>query len=293
MSRSRRWTFTMNNYTAEQVLTITDLTKKDDGSAVINYIVVGYEIGDQGTPHLQGYVEFCVKRTLTSVKSFVGQSGHFEVSQGNAIQNTEYCTKDKDILIQWGEPMTQGKRKDIEDVISAIQQGSTIKQLWIEFPRNMVLHEKGIRSAYKILSPHVVVQTPCYALNTFSWKTDFDWSLSQIFWGNSGIGKTEFARALLPKALLISHMDDLLTYDHVEHDGLIFDDMDFKHIHRGAQIHIFDQAFARSLHCRYACAHIPANTKKIFTTNEIAGNIFLRGDAAIERRVKVTHLIKV
>lgn len=88
----------------------------------------------------------------------------------------------------------------------------------------------------------------------------------------------------------MSHIDDLLKFDPKKHEGIIFDDMDFKHVPRTAQIHLVDTDFERSIHCRYACARIPAKTKKIFTTNEFNGGIFLINDPAIARRIKAIEL---
>jgi len=109
--------------------------------------------------------------------------------------------------------------------------------------------------------------------------------ISVVLWGDSGAGKTTLARVLLPKALIVSHMDDLCNYT-VKHDGIIFDDMSFTHIPREAQIHLVDNDLPRSIHCRYRTASIPAMTKKIFTTNTEGGHIFILPDLAIERRIK-------
>lgn len=115
---------------------------------------------------------------------------------------------------------------------------------------------------------------------------------SLILWGESGIGKTQFAKALLPGALLASHIDDLRSFDPGTHNGIIFDDMDFAHTPRTSQIHLVDFDEDRSIHCRYDVAFIPAGTQKIFTTNEAGGRIVDLRDAAIKRRVRVVELIK-
>lgn len=85
-------------------------------------------------------------------------------------------------------------------------------------------------------------------------------------------------------------MDDLIHFESGEYDGIIFDDMDFRHLPRVAQIHILDTDDRRSIHCRYTCANIPAGTRKIFTTNEDGGSIFSFPDPALDRRCKIRHL---
>ncbi len=51
--QSRRWIFTLNNYTEEEV---ADLEREEE---VFTYLLFGKEIvSSTGTPHLQGYFEF-------------------------------------------------------------------------------------------------------------------------------------------------------------------------------------------------------------------------------------------
>lgn len=88
ISASKRWCFTLNNYTDEEYLT---LLHNLDGSSFI----VGKEIGESGTPHLQGYVEFKDKRRMSENKVF-NKRIHWEQSKGTRDQNIDYCTKDND-----------------------------------------------------------------------------------------------------------------------------------------------------------------------------------------------------
>jgi len=110
---------------------------------------------------------------------------------------------------------------------------------------------------------------------------------STIIIGPSGCGKTNWAlkNAELP-TLVISHMDDLKKFKPRVHKSLIFDDMDFKHTPRTAQIHIVDNALPRSIHVRYGVVQLPAGLQKIFTTNQ---EIFI-DDIAINRRVNKINL---
>lgn len=283
--RSKRWTFTLNNYSPEECEFLKQPREE------ISYIVIGKEEGREGTPHLQGYVEFCSKKSLLTAKRSLGSERiHIEVSKGSSSENRTYCMKDGDILVEYGEPMQQGKRNDLQNIVEEIKAGVSIPQIWQDFPLQMIRYERGIRSAYKALSPNVAAPPPRFALDAFGWNKEYDWKYSQIMWGAAGIGKTEFAKALLPKALFVSHMDDLVSFDSSIHEGIIFDDMSFTHMPRTAQIHIVDQDNNRSIHCRYTCAHIPANTKKIFLTNESGGNIVDLLDLAIRRRVQIHYL---
>jgi len=111
---------------------------------------------------------------------------------------------------------------------------------------------------------------------------------SLIIVGKAGTGKTEYAKAHFKTPLFVTHMDVLLEFNEKKHDGIIFDDMDFKHLPRTAQIHLVDWDNNRAIHCRYAVAKIPKHTRKIFCVNEYP---FIYDEAgAIERRVQVFNL---
>ena len=86
MSSSRNWCFTLNNYTAEDEARLASLSCK--------YIVYGREVGESGTPHLQGYVEFNKGRKFEKVKSLLGDSVHLEMRRGTSKEASDYCKKD-------------------------------------------------------------------------------------------------------------------------------------------------------------------------------------------------------
>ena len=62
-SRARAYCFTLNNYTEEEYQSIIN-TKYD-------YLVVGKEIGESGTPHLQGFVYQSNKLRWSSLKKLM------------------------------------------------------------------------------------------------------------------------------------------------------------------------------------------------------------------------------
>lgn len=102
MSRAKNWCFTLNNYVdADQ-----DRLRTLAASEQVAFLVFGREVGESGTPHLQGYIEFRVRKRLRQVKDLVGQRAHLEIRRGTGPEAREYCLKDGDFE-EFGE-MTQG-----------------------------------------------------------------------------------------------------------------------------------------------------------------------------------------
>lgn len=90
------------------------------------------------------------------------------------------------------------------------------------------------------------------------------------------------SRSLIP--------DDSEDGDDVGHYGVIFDDMNFKHLHREAQLAICDVYDDTDIHIRYSVAHLPAGTPRILTTNLHPSDVMLATDPAIKRRLQVIEV---
>jgi len=109
MSRAKNWCFTLNNYTDADIERLKGLETEES----VSYCIFGKEVGESGTPHLQGFVAFKVRKTLASAVAICGQA-HFSVAR-NVAQSIQYCKKDGDFT-EVGEASvdTQGKRSDLE-----------------------------------------------------------------------------------------------------------------------------------------------------------------------------------
>jgi len=286
MSQSKYWCFTLNNYTNEEEENIRAFILGEMAS----YGIFGREISESGTPHLQGYLELRTRCRLNTLKRRLNGRIHLECRRGSSKEASDYCKKDGDFeeigTISIPKP---GKRNDLNDAIELINDGGTERDLWLNHTSTMVRYSRGLKEALRVLRP--LEEHKSFELNTFTFHPlILPENKSIIIWGASGARKTSYVTSRWPKILLVSHMDDLLNFRADQHDGILFDDMDFRHVPRTAQIHVVDQDFDRSIHIRYTTVLIPKNTLKIFTTNENNGEIFL-DDPAINRRVHKLHII--
>ncbi len=279
MSVAKTWIFTLNNYTEEECKTLE--TWGDD----VNRMVVSKETGEEETPHLQGAVTFSRAYRLSALKKLLPRA-HWE--KAKAKDCFLYSKKVGSVMFINVNNKRQGARTDLEEVKTDILAGASDRTLWQDHFSTMVKYHRGIKKGKAFLKP--VAYAPKYSLDDFPWDPILDWERSVILYGEPGIGKTQFAKAHFKCALFINHMDQLMDFDPETHEGIVFDDMDFKHMPRTAQIHILDQEEARAIHIRYTTAYIPEGTHKVFTTNEPDGEIFAIDDGAIARRVNIRYL---
>lgn len=106
MAQSKRWCFTINNYTDEDITRINGIE--------CDYLVFGRERGESGTPHLQGFVIFSSNQRFNAVKNAIGSHAHIEVARGTSAQASNYCKKDNDFEERGNLPVNQGRRSDWE-----------------------------------------------------------------------------------------------------------------------------------------------------------------------------------
>jgi len=97
ISPSKRWCFTLNNWTDQDRSSIVPVLSK-----VCSICLIGSEVGEEGTPHFQGYCEFLVK--CRPVSHGLTERIHWEKCKGNRASNVTYCEKDGDIVFSMGLP---------------------------------------------------------------------------------------------------------------------------------------------------------------------------------------------
>jgi len=95
--QSRRWCFTLNNPSLEESAEFALVCDSD----VVRYACYGDELGEEGTPHIQGFVIFNKPVRLSGVKKLLLRA-HWEKTMGTSEQAATYCKKDGK-FVEFGE----------------------------------------------------------------------------------------------------------------------------------------------------------------------------------------------
>ena len=146
ISPAKRWCFTLNNYDDNDISSISSKFRD-----VCNIALFGAEVGEEGTPHLQGYCEFSVKCRPKS--HGLTESIHWEACKGNRESNVNYCSKDSNILFSIGLPkplklLDEYRMYEYQKYICqwALQEPDDRKILWLYGGKNI-----GKTQALKVL----------------------------------------------------------------------------------------------------------------------------------------------
>lgn len=155
--RSRKWIFTLNNYSLEEEKIINSyLVSKSQK------FIYGFETGAEGTAHLQGYIEFDNQIRHSTLAENGFKRAYLTAAKGNLKKNFDYCSKegkfkyggfklDKiaykekiDFFLDW--------ELDIIDIINSEPDNRTINWFWepngcagkTTFQKYIFTHFKGV-----------------------------------------------------------------------------------------------------------------------------------------------------
>lgn len=119
----KSWCLTLNNWKPEEYNNILNYLKEDSA----NEWIIGKEKGEMGTPHLQIYISFKIKKRFEQIKK-INSRLHIEASRGNKKQNLMYCSKEGDYTSNCRIPRpleilkTEDLRPYQQDVINIISE---------------------------------------------------------------------------------------------------------------------------------------------------------------------------
>lgn len=162
--------FTINNFTVQDKQYISNAYK----DCVASYYIYGHEIGENGTPHLQGFIQFTKPTTLTKAKLYLPRA-HLEPRKGSVKEAIEYCKKDGDFFFQ-GLHTRQGERSDLTESTNMIVQGMSIADVVKRCPVQYVKYYKGLE---RLMNFYIPDRTEPPIVN--------------VYFGDTGCGKTRRA----------------------------------------------------------------------------------------------------
>ncbi len=90
--KSKRWIFVWNNYPKTAEIALRNFFKDRRARCWI----YGKEIGERGTKHIQGYVEFKSDRRFSTLCKLAHGHLHWEKARGTREENADYCAKEGD-----------------------------------------------------------------------------------------------------------------------------------------------------------------------------------------------------
>ncbi|ADD62475.1 replication-association protein [Human stool-associated circular virus NG13] len=145
---AKRWCFTLNNYTQLEAITIEQLLCTEE----VQYAIVGEEIGENGTPHLQGFFNLKKKKRLTSLKAWLNDRAHYEEAKGSDEQNRRYCSKSGNILISFGSPQKQGQRNDLVLAAELLKEsGGNMAAVADLYPSAVIRYGRGLQQYWQLI----------------------------------------------------------------------------------------------------------------------------------------------
>lgn len=209
----------------------------------------------------------------------------------------KYPQKEDTTPLMWGVPPAMKRtRKDTAMEAIAIAKTRSVPEailfLETEDPVELVRNYAGVERNLTLMRQAATkTHHPARSLEDFKVgvRLAIPEELKSLYiWGKSGAGKTQLARAILPEASLVRHVDQLKNCDFSK--GIIFDDFALSHWPVTSVIHLLDWEEASGIHVRYSHVIIPPYTKKIFTYNDCI-EYWMPSTASPEQQIAVKRRV--
>ncbi|QQL09576.1 replication associated protein [Marmot associated feces virus 5] len=178
------WCFTLNNYVEEDCTSIQAWAEQE-----AKYWIIGREVGESGTPHLQGYISLRKRRSAVYVSGKLASRAFITRAAGTARQNRVYCSKAGN-FVEGGEINEgKGKFKDRDEqarqFMAAVRQGDRGMVEYADSePGTWIFH--GSNMLRNALSSYPTIERPSIRVR---------W-----IWGRPGVGKSRLAHEELKTA---------------------------------------------------------------------------------------------
>lgn len=137
--------------------------------------------------HIQSYFEFTTPKSFEQIKAICGNGAHIEKRSGTAKQASDYCKKEESRYehrgpYEWGQISSQGKRSDLDEIVTDMRSGVSLHELVERNPTQFVRYGRGLREVQQMLRP----RPKAYTKKTVN-----------VLWGPPGVGKSYFVHTLM------------------------------------------------------------------------------------------------
>lgn len=192
--QKRHWCFTINNPGDEDEFDLDNIEES------CNYLVYQMERGENGTPHIQGYVQMKKSKRLNEMKRLLKRA-HLEFARGTPNENKAYCTKEDTRMpetepYEFGTMMLERQRTDLQAVGEALVAGGSIRDIAMANPQHYMRYNRGMHALALMFQP------------LRSEKTK-----SVVFFGESGTGKSMAAHKFESPYMVYEYSKSVQFYD--------------------------------------------------------------------------------
>jgi len=143
MSRGRFWCFTDNNPVSNEI----------EWPGFVRYAIWQREKGENGTEHLQGYLECTQTKRLAAIKNILPRA-HLGLRQKTQQNCIEYCSKPETRIdgpwIHGEKSEGSGERRDLKGLKKAIDEGKSDADLWDNHFDVMLHYNRGVQEYKRI-----------------------------------------------------------------------------------------------------------------------------------------------
>lgn len=136
------WCFTLNNYNDAELSKLRAL-----GTDESKYLILGAEVGAEGTPHIQGFWVAKKRITFENARAKLGERCHLESLRGTHQQASVYCQKGGHFT-EYGSLPTPGSRSDLRSSCDLLRDSKSLRRLADEQPEVFVRFHSGFRALF-------------------------------------------------------------------------------------------------------------------------------------------------
>lgn len=179
MPKSRAFCLTLNNYGVLEERLLEDHMKEK-----CVYGIIGHEVGENGTPHLQCYLYYTnqTERGMDRWASILGSNRyHIEIARGTPTENKRYCSKEGNFTEYGILPVSQNDRW--KDAVDILKEGGLVRDLIVSHPQIGVTCYKNLKE----IRNEFVKERSSNETTALFW-----------FYGPPGSGKSRYAKGIDP-----------------------------------------------------------------------------------------------